>query len=764
MNCRISASSMALSLPPHRPETMTAMTSNPHETARSLVADMTEDEKLWCLDGDAPFWAGLGVPGPRRLPQGAVLRRRGRAARAARHPRSATARAAWWSATPPASRSPWPAARRGTPTSRSASATRSAASCAPSARTSTGGVCVNVLRHPAWGRAQETYGEDPHHVGELGAALTRGVQRHVMACVKHFACNSMENARFRVDIEVDEVALHEVYLPHFRRIVDEGVAVVMTRVQQRQRRVVRRRTAQLLTDVLRDEWGFEGFVISDWIFGLRDAAHARLTAGLDIEMPYRMVRADGTCATRSSAARTSRGTRSTAQSSASLSTLLRFDDVLSAPTPDCDVLGCARAPRARARGRRQVGRPAPQRAGRRRAGAAARRGPSCSGSRCSAGSPTIVNLGDGGSSDVWAPRRASPCSTGFAAALPDADVVHDDGADIDGRSTRRRRCRRRRRRRRLHVPRRGRVHRRRRRVDLRSLLPEHRRPERRSRASRPRPRRRRPVGHPEHVRARRDEGGFARRRRPHVAAPPRRRRRAHPRRRGGEPPHGRRDRRPAAPSSSPSGSTRCPRSCSPGTRGWKAATRSPTCCSARSTPPGRLPFTRARSTRADLPPFDRDADHFVYDRWHGWWHLARDGNAPAYPVRVRPRLHDVRAGGSECRGGRGRDPDPHDVAQHGIAKGHRRRADLFGRPAPTRRVRTRRDRPGRDRRARHHGAVRDACGAGCRAARDGGAAGHVRAACRSVRCRRGHRASPSRSAQLLDRRHHVGGEEPQVAL
>ena len=44
-----------------------------------------------------------------------------------------------------------------------------------------GGVCVNVLRHPAWGRAQETYGEDPHHVGELGAALTRGVQRHVMA-------------------------------------------------------------------------------------------------------------------------------------------------------------------------------------------------------------------------------------------------------------------------------------------------------------------------------------------------------------------------------------------------------------------------------------------------------------------------------------------------------------------------------------------------------------------------------------------------------
>ena len=91
-----------------------------------------------------------------------------------------------------------------------------------------GGVCVNALRHPAWGRAQETYGEDPHHLGELGAALTRGAQRHVMATLKHFACNSMENARFAVDVTVDEVALHEVYLPHFKRIVDEGVACVMS--------------------------------------------------------------------------------------------------------------------------------------------------------------------------------------------------------------------------------------------------------------------------------------------------------------------------------------------------------------------------------------------------------------------------------------------------------------------------------------------------------------------------------------------------------
>ena len=85
------------------------------------------------------------------------------------------------------------------------------------------GVCINLLRHPAWGRAQETYGEEPALLGAMGAALARGAQRHVMACVKHYACNSMENARFTVDVRVDEATLHEVYLPHFRAVVDAGV-------------------------------------------------------------------------------------------------------------------------------------------------------------------------------------------------------------------------------------------------------------------------------------------------------------------------------------------------------------------------------------------------------------------------------------------------------------------------------------------------------------------------------------------------------------
>jgi beta-glucosidase len=225
---------------------------------------MALEERLWCLDGDAPTWAGLrylhdedgyhripfaaaeidrlGLPGIHFAdgPRGCVI------GNGTAFPVS-MARGATWD--------PALEERVGEAIGRELRA---------AGATLTGAVCVNVLRHPAWGRAQETYGEDPYHVGEMGAALTRGLQRHVMACVKHFACNSMENARFSVDIEVDEVALHEVYLPQFRRIVDEGVASVMTAYNSVNGEWCGQNSA-LITDVLRGEWGFDGFVISDWI-------------------------------------------------------------------------------------------------------------------------------------------------------------------------------------------------------------------------------------------------------------------------------------------------------------------------------------------------------------------------------------------------------------------------------------------------------------------------------------------------------------------
>ncbi|HEV2311164.1 MAG TPA: glycoside hydrolase family 3 N-terminal domain-containing protein, partial [Acidimicrobiia bacterium] len=149
-----------------------------------------------------------------------------------------------------------------------------------------GSVCVNLLHHPAWGRAQETYGEDPLHVGELGAAAVRGLQRHVMACVKHFAMNNYENARFQIDVRASPRVLREVYLRQFERCIAEGAACVMSAYNSVNGAWCGE-SRPLLTEILRDRWGFDGFVITDWIFGMRDAELAAL-AGQDVEMPFRM--------------------------------------------------------------------------------------------------------------------------------------------------------------------------------------------------------------------------------------------------------------------------------------------------------------------------------------------------------------------------------------------------------------------------------------------------------------------------------------------
>lgn len=146
------------------------------------------------------------------------------------------------------------------------------------------GVCVNLLRHPKWGRAQETYGEDSHLLGEMGAALVRGVQRHVMACVKHYAANSMENSRFWVDVRVDDATLRDLYLPHFRRCVEAGAAAVMSAYNK----VNGERCGHhgyLLTKILKEEWKFDGFVMSDFTFGVRECA-AAVNGGQDLEMPF----------------------------------------------------------------------------------------------------------------------------------------------------------------------------------------------------------------------------------------------------------------------------------------------------------------------------------------------------------------------------------------------------------------------------------------------------------------------------------------------
>jgi len=149
-----------------------------------------------------------------------------------------------------------------------------------------GGVCINLLRHPAWGRAQETYGEDPLHLGAFGASLARGVQKHVMACAKHYALNSMENARFSVDVTIAPRPLHEIYLRHFKRAVEEGVAAIMSAYNSVNGDWCGQNNV-LLNKILKEQWGFQGFVMTDFIFGMRDSKKAAL-AGQDVEMPFAM--------------------------------------------------------------------------------------------------------------------------------------------------------------------------------------------------------------------------------------------------------------------------------------------------------------------------------------------------------------------------------------------------------------------------------------------------------------------------------------------
>ena len=302
--------------------------------AAALVAQMTLEERLGCLDGDTPFWPGLidmtaggyyrhpwpaanverlGVPGIAFAdgPRGCVI---------------GDATAFPVSMARGASFDPDLEARIGDAIG---------AELRASGATYTGAVCMNLLRHPAWGRAQETYGEDPHHVGVMASAFVAGLQRHVMACMKHFALNSMENARFTVDVTVGERALHEVYLPHFERVAASGVASVMSAYNSVNGEWCGD-NAHLLTEILRDEWGWDGFVTSDFIFGLRDPAGS-VVAGLDIEMPFRQQRAMALTEALTN------GTLAEADVDQAVqrivATLLRFSTVFE-QQPPVDVVGC----------------------------------------------------------------------------------------------------------------------------------------------------------------------------------------------------------------------------------------------------------------------------------------------------------------------------------------------------------------------------------------------------------------------------------------
>ena len=147
------------------------------------------------------------------------------------------------------------------------------------------GVCINLLRNPMWGRAQETYGEDPYLLGRMGVALTKAMQDNgIIACPKHYALNSIEDLRFSANAIADQRTLHEVYLPHFKKCIDAGAMSIMG-AYNRVNGTYACENKELLTDILHDKWGFDGFSLSDFFYGIYDAKRS-LKAGMDMEMPY----------------------------------------------------------------------------------------------------------------------------------------------------------------------------------------------------------------------------------------------------------------------------------------------------------------------------------------------------------------------------------------------------------------------------------------------------------------------------------------------
>jgi len=142
---------------------------------------------------------------------------------------------------------------------------------------------VNIVRVPQGGRDFETLGEDPLLASRLVAAEVGGIQQSgLIATVKHFALNNQENQRQSVSADADERTLHEIELPGFEAAVHAGAGAVMA-AYNKVNGTWAAENPTLLTDVLRGEWHFTGFVMSDW--GATHSGVPALTAGMDLEMP-----------------------------------------------------------------------------------------------------------------------------------------------------------------------------------------------------------------------------------------------------------------------------------------------------------------------------------------------------------------------------------------------------------------------------------------------------------------------------------------------
>ena len=160
---------------------------------------------------------------------------------------------------------------------------------------------LNIKRSPLCGRNFEYFSEDPYLAGKMAAGYIRGIQKNgVAACPKHFACNSQELRRMASDSVVDERTLREIYLTGFEIAVKEGRAKSLMSSYNRVNGTYANENYHLLQEILRDEWGFDGFVVSDWggsnehIEGVRAGSHLEMpTTGGDSDLELVQAVKDG---------------------------------------------------------------------------------------------------------------------------------------------------------------------------------------------------------------------------------------------------------------------------------------------------------------------------------------------------------------------------------------------------------------------------------------------------------------------------------------
>ena len=143
---------------------------------------------------------------------------------------------------------------------------------------------LNIKRNPFCGRNFEYFSEDPYLAGKMAAGYIRGIQANgVSACPKHFAANNIELRRMASDSVMDERTLREIYLTNFEIAVKEGHPKSIMSSYNMVNGVYANENAHLLQEILRDDWGFDGFVVSDW--GANNDFVEGVRAGSHLEMP-----------------------------------------------------------------------------------------------------------------------------------------------------------------------------------------------------------------------------------------------------------------------------------------------------------------------------------------------------------------------------------------------------------------------------------------------------------------------------------------------